>query len=90
MLGGLLIMAKNTDKRQQIENISQSESWNKTNLLNPKIIGTNEEGKIVKSYQIEIINNGMLYIHYVYEIGDTKTINIPKGKFGTDVIIETK
>lgn len=52
------------------------------NLQHPTIVGTNEVGETIKRYVIPM--DGYNY-QYVYEVGDTKTVNTPKNKGRLDV-----
>lgn len=54
------------------------------NLAHPQILGTNEVGETIKRYVIPMDGMGWNY-QYVYEVGDTKTVNTPKNKGRLDV-----
>jgi hypothetical protein len=53
---------------------------NSNNLQHPVIIGTNELGQVVKRYKIE----AEYKTHYLYQVGDTKTVNIERAKHGVE------
>jgi hypothetical protein len=53
-------------------------------MTHPDIIGTNENGEVVKRYTI-LQEHGK---HYIYELSGTKTTIIPKVKGQMDVIVE--
>lgn len=52
------------------------------NIVHPEIVGTNENGEVIKRYYMPD------YGHWVYEIGDTKTSNRNLGKAGLQVTVE--
>ncbi len=69
---------------------AECEGWNRTNLANPTIVGTNDVGLPVKSYELHIPWGNSYSVHHIYEIGGTKTTIYRVGKMGTETIIESK
>jgi hypothetical protein len=51
---------------------AEAVAWNEVAFTKPTIVGTNEQGLVVKLY--EYIRHGRT--HYIYQIGETKTTNV--------------
>lgn len=68
--------------KEVAERVEKQKSYN---LTHPLIVGTNENGEIIKRYDIPI---NQWTFHYVYEVGNTKTVNNDLGKFGMQVTVE--
>lgn len=87
-LTAFLISAANHAGDNHLKSVAEQLSKEKSyNLTHPEIVGTNENGEIVKRYIIPINEWSS---HYVYEIGDTKTVNNNLGKAGLQVIVEKR
>lgn len=74
-------------KAAWVKTLAQVEKDNTYNLSHPTIVGTNETGEVIKCYTIRY---GTYHNHFIYEVGNTKTTNIPFGKGDLDVIIEKR
>lgn len=75
-----LISTSNT--RYEKEQAFELETNTTYHLSHPVIIGTNENGEVIKRYFVPG------YGHFIYEIGETKTSNRDLGKFGMQVTVE--
>jgi hypothetical protein len=74
-------------KAAWVRTLAQVEKDNTYNLKHPTIVGTNEAGEVIKCYTIRY---GAYHNHFIYEVGDTKTTNIPFGKGSLNVIVEKR
>ena|ERR1041385_8287109 len=85
LLGITVICLPSWSQKEQEKRILEIRERNAKNIVSPTIIGTNELGEVIKRYVIEPENYGGY--HYIYEIGNTKTTNIPlpKGRMNVNV-----
>ena len=82
----LLVSAANRAGDRHMKEVSERISKQLSyNIVHPYIVGTNENGEIIKRYVIPIDD---YHCHYVYEVGGTKTTNNDLGKAGLEVIVE--
>lgn len=74
------------DNEQERQQVINNQSNTVYSFQHPEIVGTNENGEVVKRYYDYTTYRGAT----IYEIGKTKTTVISHGKFGTttDVSVE--
>lgn len=74
------IKQENADEAQQAINNQSNTVYS---FQHPEIVGTNENGEVVKRYH----DYTTYYGATIYEIGKTKTESIHRGKFGTSTTV---
>jgi len=80
---GIIVIVKD-DNAIEIERTIQNQTDTVYSLQHPEIVGTNENGEVVKRYYD--------YTHgaTIYEIGKTKTEVIHRGKLGTSTNVSVE